>query len=491
MKAIVSLLICSVMLFGLAACGSSPTPTPQPTARPHLPSPTSAAQARGPIVIINSPASNSEFAEGEQVTINSTSSSSVGIVLVELIVNGRLVQSSPTPNNQPQVQFSVLQTWQAIAGEQKVIVRATDARANTADASIIVRVSGAVIPTAAPLPTDALPTPISPETPIAATPTGAPQPTCSLNSRFIADVTIPDGTQMAPNSPFVKTWQIQNNGSCNWDANFQLVFVSGAQMFAPSPSPIPPTPAGAVTNLSLNMIAPSQPGRYQSVWQLQASNGALFGTRIDVIIIVPGAVTPIPPTPPPSVCNGSPQISSFFANPSTIQEGQVSTLSWGPVTNATNVVLQSPQGNSGVATPGQIQVQPGGTTTYTLIAYCYNNAVQVQATVNVRQVRPTPIPPTPPPAPNQIRRIQVSKSGTTYTVTINYYWTGEDAPAVMRAVGINNDATPVTDYGESSIVAGHVRNVTFSLTGKKVAEIVACIIGRGGNDLICSNQVVR
>jgi hypothetical protein len=136
-------LIGLVSAFGLLwACGGPSTPAAPST-------PTSAAQLGGTVVIINSPASNSDFESGAQVTVKSTSTSGNGVVLVELIADGRVVQSSPTPNGQPQTQFSVLQIWQAIPGKHTLTVRATDARANTADAAIVVNVNVPGQPTAA------------------------------------------------------------------------------------------------------------------------------------------------------------------------------------------------------------------------------------------------------------------------------------------------------------------------------------------------------
>lgn len=477
-----SLWLGAMLVLG-SACGST-TPSAPST-------PTTAAQTGGVTVIINSPASNSDFEPGAAVAVTSTSNSPNGIVLVELLVDGRVVQSSPTPNGQPQPQFSVVQTWQAAAGQHTLTVRGTDSRANTGDAAIRVNVGGSVPPTASQATIVPPPTVIPPVSPIPATPIPATPllPSCTLNATFIADVTIPDGATIAPSSPFVKTWQVQNSGTCDWGAGFSLVFVSGNQMAGASPSPIPATLAGQNVNLSLNMIAPAQPGRYQSVWQLQASNGALFGTRVDVIIVVPGAPTPIPPTAPPVSCSGSPQISFFVANPATIQPGQITTLSWGAVTNATNVVLQSPQGNSGVATPGQIQVQPGSTTTYTLTVYCYNNIVQAQTTVTVQNAPPTPTP--PPSNPNQIRSITVTKSGDTYSVTVNYFWNGADAPAVIRAVGVNASSDPVTNYGQASILANFVKNVIIKLTGKGAVTIDVCMVGHSGAELACSSEPVK
>jgi hypothetical protein len=478
-----SIFILIIVLFSFiaAACGTT-TPAAPATA-------TTTSQTQGPIVIINSPASNSAFADGDPVRVESTSSSANGIVLVELLADGRVVQSSPTPNGQPQTQFSVIQNWTAVGGEHTLTVRATDNRALTGQALINVTVSGGPPPTSSqativPPPTIAPPT---------APPTSAPPATCTLNSTFAGDVTIPDGTVIAPGGTFVKTWALQNSGTCDWGPGFNIVFTAGSQLSAPSPSPIPATPAGQVSNISLTMVAPTQPGTYRGDWQLQAPNGSLFGTKVDVLINVPGAPTPIPPTPipptpPPAQCTGSPQISSFSANPSTIQTGQTSTLNWGVVTNATSVSLVTPNGSGGVATPGQIQVQPGSTTSYTLIAYCYNNSVQSQVTVNVQGAPP---PPTPAPTnPNQIRSIEVERSGDNYKVTVQYYWNGDDAPAVIRAVGVSSGSDPVTNQGEASIEANHVKYVIINLTGQDAATIDVCMQGKGGQDLACSSKPV-
>jgi hypothetical protein len=159
------------------------------------------------------------------------------------------------------------------------------------------------------------------------------------------------------------------------------------------------------------------------------------------------------------------------------------------VTNATNVVLQSPQGNSGVATPGQIQVQPGATTTYTLLAYCYNNSVQAQTTVTVQNAPPTPTP--PPSNPNEIRSIQVEKSGDNYKVTVQYFWNGADAPASIRAVGVNASSDPVTNYGQASIQPNFVKYVILNLTGKGAVTIDVCMQGHSGQELACGNKPVK
>lgn len=362
--------------------------------------PTTSAQASRPNVVIVSPASNAAFEVGSEVQVQSTSADAQGIVLVELLVDGQTVQNSPTPNGQPQAQFSVIQTWTPLApGNHVITVKATNAQLGTGEASISVNVIAKTslatatlviqtqeIPTA----TRLVPTATPPASATASAPT-----TCTLASTFVSDVTIPDGTVIAPGGAFVKTWAIQNSGTCTWGGGYNVIFVDGNALGASSPQPIPAANPGDIINISVNMIAPTAPGSYTSVWQIQASNGVPFGARFDAVITVPGAPTPPPPVqptnrppppppPPPVGCNGTPQFSSFIANPLTVSPGQVSTLSWGLVSNANSVFMQSPSGTQPVGTPGSLQVQPSQTTTYTLIAYCNNVSAQLQITVTVQ-----------------------------------------------------------------------------------------------------------
>ena len=49
---------------------------------------------------------------------------------------------------------------------------------------------------------------------------------------FVSDVTIPDGTVMAPGQSFTKTWKLKNIGTTSW-SNYNLKFFDGEQMDAP------------------------------------------------------------------------------------------------------------------------------------------------------------------------------------------------------------------------------------------------------------------
>jgi hypothetical protein len=662
MKRIVFLISLTLVAL-VAACQQGPSTTPTPT-----------PGANKPNVVIVSPASNATVQTGDAVNIQSTSVDTEGVVLVELIVDGTTVQNSPTPNGQPQQQFSVIQTWTASTpGTHTLTVRATNARLGTGEASITINVAQRIAqatqtlvvnPTQVITTATAIPGSATPNIPTQPTPSGPT--TCTLASQFISDITIPDGTVIAPGGSFVKTWAIRNSGTCAWGGGYNAVFVAGQPLGASSPQPIPAAGPGDTINISINMVAPTTPGNSSSVWQLQASNGVVFGTRFDAVIVVPGAPTVRPPTPvpptaiPPSGCNGTPAFTSFTANPptispgqlttlnwgivnnanavyltspsgtqgvgtpgsvqvqpsqtttytltaycnnvpaqlqvtvtvsggggtcngtpvfngffanpqtinagqettlnwglvqnassvflqlpnksepvgtpgsrvvkptvtttyslvarcgnnqasvsltvnvnggcsgtpkfngfganpSTITKGQTSVLSWGPVTNATAVVLKGPQGSGGVGTPGQLPVQPQTTTTYTLIAYCFNTQAQLSVTVTVNSPQPTRTPTNLPN--NQVASIKAQPNGPQqYRVTVNYFWNGQDRPAKIQVVGINKDDKIVTNTATAEAVAGASRNVQLNVNvhgNRTVVQFQACIVGKSGTELVC------
>ncbi len=91
--------------------------------------------------------------------------------------------------------------------------------------------------------------------------------------------------------------------------------------------------------------------------------------------------------PPPA----RPAINNFSAEPSTIERGQSSTLSWS-ISNATDMSID--RGIGAVQSQGQRQVFPNATTTYTLSVSGPGGMDTRSVTVTVG----TPPPPPPPPA---------------------------------------------------------------------------------------------
>ena len=95
---------------------------------------------------------------------------------------------------------------------------------------------------------------------------------------FVSDVTYPDGANVSLGSTFTKTWRIQNVGTCTWTTAYALVFVSGERFGAPAAVSLPGNVApGQSIDLSLNLTAPNNNGRFRGDWKLRNASGALFG----------------------------------------------------------------------------------------------------------------------------------------------------------------------------------------------------------------------
>jgi hypothetical protein len=127
--------------------------------------------------------------------------------------------------------------------------------------------------------------------------TGGPVGCVDL-AAFVADVTFPDGSILAPSEAFLKIWALQNSGTCNWTQSYSIVFFGGERMGASSVLALTTiVPPGDIVNLAVDMIAPISPGTYQGFWRLRNAEGVLFGIGPDgdqsfwVKIIVPAQST--------------------------------------------------------------------------------------------------------------------------------------------------------------------------------------------------------
>lgn len=105
-----------------------------------------------------------------------------------------------------------------------------------------------------------------------------PASKCTNKALFVADLTVPDDTPLAPGAVFTKTWRLQNLGSCIWDPDYSLVFAGGEQMSAAASRPLTITVApGEFADISVSLAAPDSPGEYRGEWKLADPEGALFG----------------------------------------------------------------------------------------------------------------------------------------------------------------------------------------------------------------------
>ena len=131
-------------------------------------------------------------------------------------------------------------------------------------------------PTLTPTATATLrPSPTSTATPV---PTVTPEPLNPDHAQFVADVTVPDGTQMTPGTKFTKTWRIKNVGETTWTRQYILEYTVGAQMALAEQVPFPAEVApGQTIDLSIDMVAPDTPGEHTSLFQFRNAQGVPFG----------------------------------------------------------------------------------------------------------------------------------------------------------------------------------------------------------------------
>ena len=122
------------------------------------------------------------------------------------------------------------------------------------------------------------------------TPGVAPTSGCDV-SVFVTDVTVPDGTVMAPGQNFDKTWRIQNSGTCTWTATYKAVFTgSGNGALGGATTPIGKiVKPGETIDITVEFVAPTTGGDYVSWWKLQNDASVFFGTPFSVAIKVVGA----------------------------------------------------------------------------------------------------------------------------------------------------------------------------------------------------------
>jgi peptidoglycan-associated lipoprotein len=104
---------------------------------------------------------------------------------------------------------------------------------------------------------------------------------------------------------------------------------------------------------------------------------------------------PAAPAPAPAPPPAAPTVTAFTAEPSSIERGQSSTLSWN-VTDASGISIDNGIGT--VQANASRRVFPGASTTYTLTATGPGGAKTATATVNVTEP-PAPAPPPAAPKP--------------------------------------------------------------------------------------------
>ena len=142
--------------------------------------------------------------------------------------------------------------------------------------------------TAVPLPnTSTAPAPVNPAnaTPL---PTATEEP-CDNDAVFMADLTIPDFSELMPGQPLRKSWQIRNTGSCSWGPGYHVVFKEGNAMTPQLQHALYPARPETNAVVQIDMNAPEAPGDYQGFWRLYDPDGNVFGHKLFIKITVVSA----------------------------------------------------------------------------------------------------------------------------------------------------------------------------------------------------------
>lgn len=148
------------------------------------------------------------------------------------------------------------------------------------------------LPTTAPVipPTSNIPTIAPLNLPTAALPGIATSVPCNATPILMGE-SVPDGTDVYINTSFTKSWTLRNEGSCTWNSNYKVKFMSGDSMSGSTSKSFGATVTpGNTLTISMPLKAPNGTGTYKGVWGLYDDKDIFFGqmwVEIDVVTIAP------------------------------------------------------------------------------------------------------------------------------------------------------------------------------------------------------------
>jgi len=121
------------------------------------------------------------------------------------------------------------------------------------------------------------------------TPTTAPAARAD-NSKFLADVTVPDGTVFETGEKFTKTWRFKNTGNTTWTKdNYAILYLEGTLLGAGNVTIFylnKTVYPGDNVEISVPFVAPEQVGSYSSYWKMYKVGQSAFGEYASIKITV-------------------------------------------------------------------------------------------------------------------------------------------------------------------------------------------------------------
>ena len=394
---------------------------------PLQPTPTPSIQVE---VTIASPADGSQVALDQEVAVEFTIHSAEGLQAadrVDLQVNGETVNTQPVRSKAQPGQTSVplSQPWlPTTVGEYQIVVVVLSAegdRLGQATATVSVA---------------------------EASDEALPEPACTPDATFVADVTIPPGTAFRPDTQIEKVWQVRNSGSCAWGTGYGLIPVQGEELDAPDRVPVPPTAAGESADLAVTLRAPSEAGTYTSTWQLQSPDGTLFGSMLTLNIEVEvQAEESLPPNAPTSL------------QATVTEDGEAVRLTWQDRSNnedAFRVYREDVEASIGLA-PANAQlfvdktVTCGKTYRYGVVAF---NAAGSSPLSEMAEVSLSPCAPADAP-PSLVLTVVPTQAVASETITIAFQATDDLGLAQVTVWG-EKTGEPDLDAGRTLTCTGTI-----------------------------------
>ena len=197
-------------------------------------------------------------------------------VVTLLALASLLYACGPTAPVEPTIDVNAIHTY---AAETVVAEFTQTARAVPPTTAATATEAASATPEATAQSTDtAVPT----NNPFEATPTDI---TCD-DAIWIADVTVPDGTEMTPGQDFVKTWMVRNTGSCTWGTGYTLIHGYDERLDGVAEPLTTAVAPGEEVEVSVRFKAPTNTGEHRSYWRMQNAAGSAFGEFLFVSIVV-------------------------------------------------------------------------------------------------------------------------------------------------------------------------------------------------------------
>lgn len=139
-----------------------------------------------------------------------------------------------------------------------------------------------VPPTLAPTPVPPTVTPTS-STSVQASPTPA---RCTDVLTYLSDITVPDGTIVAPDATIDKRWEVENSGTCNWGEGYKIKLIAGNALGVPIEQALIPARSATRSEIRIVFTAPQKSGKYRSAWQAYNTDDQPFGDPFYIDIVV-------------------------------------------------------------------------------------------------------------------------------------------------------------------------------------------------------------